>query len=897
MKQFYFAAALLCSLVFKPFNTLAGVPAQDSLALVDLYNSTDGLHWTAHNNWQFFSPVETWAGVFVKNGHVSSIVLDNSNLSGTLPTSLGNLDSLTYLNLGNNHLNGDIPASLGNCSLLSQLHLFFNNLSGSIPASFGNFSNLTSLTLNHNSLTGSIPASIGNLTKLANLSLLDNQLTGALPNELGNLIDLQSLNVSNNNLSGPLPASVGNLINLTQLSLSFNQIAGSIPATLSNCTQLTVFFLDHNQFSGGIPASLGSLSNVLYLDLSFNMLTGSIPAELGQLSSAQAVRLNHNGLTGSIPASLGNLSQATILVLNENQLTGTIPTELSNITLLYALDLSYNLLTGSIPSSLNQLTSLAVFSLAHNALSGPIPDLSNLLSLQTLNLESNTLSGAVPTSFSNLANLRTLILSNNQLTGPIPGFLGNIPYLQVLKLDHNKLRGPIPAGLSQTTPFPVLYIQNNQFSFAGIESLVNAFGSSPSFIYAPQDSLRLALNNNTLSVAAGGMPSRNTYKWYKNGSLIATKTGDSTLAMSGGGDYYVSVSNSTAVMLTLVSRHHIFDDKQQLSQASCDVEQNIHGNAAIDINDSNFNRVLSIVPGNLEGDVLFSVAINPGTWRSYSVTPSNNAAGSNATLILYFTQQDFDDYNNYVSSNHLPNSLLPSSGADNGNTRIVKTDGGTVTDVIAPTVAWDAANNWWTATFPVTGFSDFSISTISNALPLHLLQFTGSLLNNTVQLHWLTTNEINTDEFIVQVSSDGNQFKSIGKITAMSTPGNHDYLFADVNYPATKVYYRLQMTDKDGRSVFSNVIIIRTANEIVADKLYPNPARYATTLQFNVKTAGMYNISIDDVSGKTIKNVGGYSVKGNNQVLIGTQGLLPGRYSVTLSFADGTIRSWLLCKQ
>ncbi|MBX2922196.1 MAG: hypothetical protein KF746_08395 [Chitinophagaceae bacterium] len=43
-------------------QTPAQVNVQDSLALVDLYNSTDGPDWVQNANW-LAGPVSTWHGV------------------------------------------------------------------------------------------------------------------------------------------------------------------------------------------------------------------------------------------------------------------------------------------------------------------------------------------------------------------------------------------------------------------------------------------------------------------------------------------------------------------------------------------------------------------------------------------------------------------------------------------------------------------------------------------------------------------------------------------------------------------------------------------------------------------------------------------------------------------
>jgi len=67
---------------------------------------------------------------------------------------------------GSNKLTLNIPTSIGNLSSLTRLDCRFNKLTGSIPASIGDWSSLTWLHLKGSQLTGTIPASILNMRGL-----------------------------------------------------------------------------------------------------------------------------------------------------------------------------------------------------------------------------------------------------------------------------------------------------------------------------------------------------------------------------------------------------------------------------------------------------------------------------------------------------------------------------------------------------------------------------------------------------------------------------------------------------------------------------------------------------------------------------------------------------------
>ena len=226
-------------------------------ALVDFYNATGGNNWTNNENWCSDKPVGEWYGIVTdERGLVSYLHLDENNLTGTIPESIGNLVNLQGIFMRSNKLTGEIPATIGNLTMLHSIWLDNNALSGSIPESICNLKELAVIYLDINKLSGEIPEEIGNLTELISFSAINNSLTGNIPESICNLKKLETLIVTSNQLSGELPASIGNLTNMKYFEVGYNNLTGAIPESVSEMKNLSRFYIRSNFFTGKVPECL-----------------------------------------------------------------------------------------------------------------------------------------------------------------------------------------------------------------------------------------------------------------------------------------------------------------------------------------------------------------------------------------------------------------------------------------------------------------------------------------------------------------------------------------------------------------------------------------------------------------------------------------------------------------
>ena len=499
----------------------------DSLALVALYDSTDGANWTNNSEW-LDVPVSTWYGVTVSGDRVSQIGLHNNNLVGTIPPEIYNLTNLNWLQLSLNQLSGSIPTEIGNLINLTSLNLSNNQLSGSIPIVIWNLTNLTTLTLAGNQLTGQIPTEIGNLTNLIALKLHLNQLSGSIPIEIGNLTNLTYLNLGDNQFTGSIPSEIGSLTNLTSLWLSNNQFT-YLP-DLSSLTNITNLSIQNNQFTfediepnigitGFVYSPQDSVGQIIdttvYVGTSYTMSvsTGGASSQyqwkkdgvsIGSISSDSTysiipIAFSDSGtytceITNTVATALTLYSRpinvivdyppfqkdSLALIALYNSTNGAGWTNSSNwlgenVSTWYGItvsgnrvteiNLNNNNLTGSIPPEIGNLTNLSGLGLYVNQLTGSIPsEIWNMTNLGMLLLDGNQLSGTIPSSIGNLINLEALHLFANQLSGSIPNEIGNLTKLTSIWLSNNKLSGAIPSDIINLTKLYYLRVDDNQFT-------------------------------------------------------------------------------------------------------------------------------------------------------------------------------------------------------------------------------------------------------------------------------------------------------------------------------------------------------------------------------------------------------------------------------------------------
>ncbi|KAL0375893.1 UNVERIFIED_CONTAM: putative leucine-rich repeat receptor-like protein kinase [Sesamum calycinum] len=205
--------------------------------------------------------------------------LTDNKLTGPIPVSKESTPGLDMLfkaghfHLGMNQLSGEIPPQLFS-SNLTLIHLLLENnqLTGSIPSSLGLVQDLEVVRLDRNSLSGSVPENLRNLLRVQELFLANNKLTGPLPNLTG-MASLAHVDMSNNSFDAmDFPPWFSSLQSLTALIMDNTHIQGELPDSLFDVPCLQTVSLKNNRLNGTLNIGSNHSDELQLVDLRNNFI-------------------------------------------------------------------------------------------------------------------------------------------------------------------------------------------------------------------------------------------------------------------------------------------------------------------------------------------------------------------------------------------------------------------------------------------------------------------------------------------------------------------------------------------------------------------------------------------------------------------------------------------------
>ena len=134
-------------------------------------------------------------------------------------------------------------------------------------------------------------------------------------------------------------------------------------------------------------------------------------------------------------------------------------------------------------------------------------------------------------------------------------------------------------------------------------------------------------------------------------------------------------------------------------------------------------------------------------------------------------------------------------------------------------------------------------------LPARFAAINANLVSNLVKVNWTSDVEVNTANYAIEKSTNGVDFKEIGKIFASNS---RNYSWIDPT-PANGInYYRIKSLDNNGSINYSTTVkVIRQTKTGIS--IFPNPVLdRKMNIQLDGFEAGKYTLNVYNINGQNV---------------------------------------------
>lgn len=208
---------------------------------------------------------------------------------------------------------------------------------------------------------------------------------------------------------------------------------------------------------------------------------------------------------------------------------------------------------------------------------------------------------------------------------------------------------------------------------------------------------------------------------------------------------------------------------------------------------------------------------------------------------------------------------------------------GTQSNLVTGTQAngQNTLNGWWT------------LSALLNPLPVELVSFDATCLNEDMHVRWTTASEVNNEFFTLERSSDGFDFAEVARVKgAINSNSMLNYEIID-QQPLNGInYYRLKQTDTNGDFEYSDIISKAGCKTVKGVKFFTYVERDQNiNLVMETTSSESAVVVVTDISGRLIYNKAVQVKSGFNQFVIPSSSFAQGMYIISLkgelnSFSD-----------
>lgn len=188
--------------------------------------------------------------------------------------------------------------------------------------------------------------------------------------------------------------------------------------------------------------------------------------------------------------------------------------------------------------------------------------------------------------------------------------------------------------------------------------------------------------------------------------------------------------------------------------------------------------------------------------------------------------------------------------------------------------------------------TSFILAATCTKVLITLVDFTGKKIKNGVELDWITMNEQNIKNFILEKSGDSINFQQFISVNAKGTTGSNPTNYSAIDHhPFPNMsYYRLKIFNNDGNFLNSKIIKITTDQKNIAlTRLYPNPVTSYLNLEFFTTRNASITADVYDFSGRKMIAESFQLATGLNKKQIRTATLAKGGYIIQFLDMNSTV--------
>lgn len=187
------------------------------------------------------------------------------------------------------------------------------------------------------------------------------------------------------------------------------------------------------------------------------------------------------------------------------------------------------------------------------------------------------------------------------------------------------------------------------------------------------------------------------------------------------------------------------------------------------------------------------------------------------------------------------------------------------------------ASTLWGATLPSPFVTNIQLNKIAN---------------NKAALTWDVNSNSEVNNFIIQHSTDNNNFSDVGKI---DYNGNSKFN-QTIDLANGTNYIRLATTNKQGNTLYSQVFVVKSGTVIGSLSVSPNPTKGMLLASIKTEERDALQLQIVDLEGKLISQQTRNVEKGETQISLDVNSLKAGQYILKVTSKEA-VQTKLFIKQ